>query len=101
MFLTQELPDSVCLPLTGDGVSNACLEDFLNYLKEDVEKQKGHFFAYVWGGDRSDEADTYTLNGWQVLHPNDGTYEAIVILYYSPINERATLAKWMPQFLED
>lgn len=61
-----------------------------------MENENGSYFAHVWEGDK-EEADTYVLNAWQVLHPNDGTYEAIVILYYSPLDEAATLAKWMPE----
>lgn len=100
LMITQETPGAISLPLSGSGTSRAPLHRFLMYLEDDIAKKKGKYFAYVDDGCR-EEADTYTLDGWQVLYPDDGTYEAIVILYYSPMNERATLAKWMPQFLED
>lgn len=42
-----------------------------------------------------DEADTYVLKTWQVCRPDDGVYEAVVILYYAALNPYLTLKKHM------
>jgi hypothetical protein len=88
------MPDAPYLPLTGGGTARMSLKAFLQELENDYQNQSGHFFEYVWESDR-DEADTYALETWEVCTPESGIYEAIVILYYSPINVYLTLKKHM------
>lgn len=59
-----------------------------------MEKQKGQYYAYVMEADR-DEADTYTLKTWEVYTSPDSCYEALVILYYAPLNPYLTIKKHM------
>lgn len=50
--------------------------------------------SYIWGHfESNDEADIYTLRTWQVCPPNDGTYEAIIVLYYAALNPYLTIKK--------
>lgn len=47
-----------------------------------------------------DDADTYTLTCWEVLS-GSSCYEAVVLLYYQPINAYATVLKYFPDLAED
>lgn len=70
------------------------LDSYIRDLKSDFHRQCGEYFAYVWGCYESgDEADMYTLQTWQVCPPNDGTYEAVVVLYYAPANPYLTIRR--------
>jgi len=93
-MIALPMPDAPYLPLTGGGTARMPLKAFLQELESDYKSQRGHFFEYVWDSDR-DEADTYALETWEVCTPESGIYEAIVILYYSPINVYLTLKKHM------
>jgi len=93
-MIALPMPDAPYLPLTGGGTARMPLKAFLQELESDYKSQRGHFFEYVWESDR-DEADTYALETWEVCTPESGIYEAIVILYYSPINAYLTLKKHM------
>jgi hypothetical protein len=99
-YLTTPMPDAPYLPLTGTGAAQMTLESFLNDLEQDFERQKGHFFEYVWESDK-DEADTYALQSWEVFRPDGGTFEALVVLYYAPINTYLTLQKHFGQDVAD
>jgi hypothetical protein len=61
--------------------------------------KKGDYFAYVMES-AGDEADTYTLVEWEVLSGSN-CYEAVVMLYYAPVNPYATLLKYKPAFAEE
>jgi hypothetical protein len=91
-MIAMPMPDAPYLPLTGGGTARMSLQSFLKELESDYNSQRGYFFEYVWESDR-DEADTYALENWEVCTPESGIYEAIVILYYSPINTYLTLRK--------
>ncbi|HLP89354.1 MAG TPA: hypothetical protein VK184_12280 [Nostocaceae cyanobacterium] len=93
-YIAQPMPNSPNLNLTGGGTAIMSLEHYLLDLESDIKKQKGHYYAFVSGFYNSqDEADIYTLTTWQVCYPNDGTYEAVVILYYSALNPYLTIRK--------
>jgi len=42
-----------------------------------------------------EEADTYFLEGWEVLTGDNSIYEYTIVLYYSAINPYLTIKKWM------
>ncbi len=92
--ISTPLPDAPDLPLSGGCTTRMPLERFIKDLERDMEKQKGQYYAYVMEADR-DEADTYILKTWQVCRPDDGLYEAVVILYYAPLNPYLTIKKHM------
>lgn len=95
--IAHPFPGSPYLPLTGGGTIHMPLEQYLKDLERDCEKQQGDYFAWVWDYHESgDEADMFYLKTWQVCPPTDGVYEAVVILYYAPTDEAATIAKHMP-----
>lgn len=98
--ISQPMPDAPYLPLTGG--SSACmpLESFLKDLERDCANQSGHYFEYVWESEQ-EEADTYALQDWQVFRPEHGTFEALVVLYYAPINPYLTLQKHFGQDAAD
>lgn len=96
------MPNSPELPLTGGGVSRKAVDDFLKNLEKDFNNQKGRYYAYVLDYYNSeDESDIYALETWQVFYPNDGTYEAVVILYYSALNPYMTIKKHMGEDLAE
>lgn len=70
------------------------LDRFIKDLQRDMKAQKGDYYAYVKNSD-GDEADTYVLKTWQVCRPDDGAYEAVVILYYAALNPYLTIKKHM------
>ncbi|HLP90357.1 MAG TPA: hypothetical protein VK184_17445 [Nostocaceae cyanobacterium] len=92
LAISQPMPNAPYLPLSGGCTTRMSLENFFKDVECDFQKQQGSYYAYVFGGNR-DEADTYTLETWEVCHTNSGCYEAIVILYYSPINPYLTIKK--------
>lgn len=93
-LVSLPMPSAPYLPLTGGGCANMSLDSFINDLNKAVKSQAGRYFTRVWGYGRSnDEADIYTLQTWQTCTPEDGTYEAIILLYYAPINQYLTLKK--------
>lgn len=94
LTISQPAPEAPYIPLTGGETTRMSLDSYIRDLKNDFQKQCGEYFAYAWGYYGSgDEADTYTLQTWQICPPNDGTYEAVVILYYSPLNPYLTIKK--------
>lgn len=94
-FITQPMPGTPYLHLSGSGcASTTSVDKFIQELEQDQKKQKGHYYAYVKGGCR-EEADTYVLEGWEVLTGENSIYEATVILYYSALNPYLTIKKWM------
>jgi hypothetical protein len=104
--IAQPMPDAPYLPLTGGGSSDKSVQTFLQVLEHDVQHQTGRFFEYVWGfhpscdGD-GDEADMFVLQDWEVCQPERGYYEAIVILYYYPLNPYLCLQKHFGQAAAD
>lgn len=98
--IAQSYPGSPHLPLTGGCTTRTTLDKFLKEL-EKAEAGR-HYREYIWGYHGSDdEADIYELTCWDVCRPDHGFYEAMVILYYSPINTLATLKKHMPAFVDE
>lgn len=98
--ISQPMPNTPCLPLTGGSTTDKSLDVFLKELKQDFENQKGDYFAYVMDYYKSgDEADLYTLEAWQVCTSSDSIYEAIVILYYSASSPYLTIKKHMGESL--
>lgn len=94
--IAQPMPDAPYLPLTGGSSACMSLESFLKGLERDCENQTGRCFEYVWESEK-DEADTYALQDWQVFRPEYGMFEALVVLYYAPINPYLTLQKHFGQ----
>ncbi|HEY9610552.1 hypothetical protein [Allocoleopsis sp.] len=94
--ISQPMPDSPELPLTGGGTARMPLHRYLEDLQRDLKRQVGKYYAYVWEFYESgDEADIYTLQTWQVCTPNDNVHEAVVILYYAALNPYLTIKKHM------
>ncbi|HLO85993.1 MAG TPA: hypothetical protein VK203_13435 [Nostocaceae cyanobacterium] len=90
--ISKPLPNAPHLPLSGGAIANMSLDNFLSDLKRDMEKQKGKYYAYVMESDK-DEADTYILQTWEVYTSPESCYEALVILYYAPLNPYLTYKK--------
>jgi len=93
--MVQPLPNAPYLFLSGGGNADMSLDSYINDLKRDIRNQTGKYFAYVmksWGGDK-EEADTFVLQTWEVYTSPDSCYEALVILYYAPMDEYLTLKK--------
>ncbi len=99
-IIAVPMPDAPYLPLTGGGSARMSLDSFLKDIERDFQNQQGRFLEYVWESDK-DEADTYVLQNWDVCRPESGIYEAIIILYYSPMNPYLTIKKHMGQDLAD
>ncbi|WP_017654702.1 hypothetical protein [Fortiea contorta] len=99
-YFTAPMPDAPYLPLTGCGTARTQLKSFLNSIERDFEQQTGHYFEYVWESDK-DDADTYALQSWEVFRPENGSFEALVVLYYAPINPYLTLQKHFGQDAAD
>lgn len=97
-IIALPMPDAPYLPLTGGGSARISLDSFLNQIERDFQSQQGHFFEYVWESDK-DEADTYILESWDVCRPESGIHEAIILLYYAPMNPYLTLQKHFGQDL--
>jgi hypothetical protein len=94
--ITQPLPNAPFVYLSGGGCADMSLENYINDLKRDIRNQTGKYFAYVVksnGGNR-EEADTFILQTWEVYTSVESCYEALVILYYAPMNEYLTLKKY-------
>jgi hypothetical protein len=100
LVLCYSMPNTPLLHLQGDACPDLPLEIYLKDLERDFEQKTGDFYTYVFGAKPNeygiyDEADTYTLSTWQVLRPDDGPHEAVIILYYSAINPYLTIARYM------
>lgn len=94
-FLTRPMPDTPDLHLTGTGcASTTKIEDFIKGLERDLKTQSGRYYAYVMGGCK-EEADTYFLEGWEILTGENSIYEYTVIMYYSAVNPYLAVKKWM------
>ncbi len=81
------------------------VESFIKDLQTDLEKQKGHYYAYVKNSE-GDEADTYILQTWEVYKGDNSCYEALVILYYAALNPYLTYKKhmgehWAQEYLDE
>ncbi|HAG81229.1 MAG TPA: hypothetical protein DCL61_08660 [Cyanobacteria bacterium UBA12227] len=95
LSISHPMPGTPYMPLTGGGTTKIPLERFLKDIERDLKSQIGDYYAYVWGHYESDdEADIYVLQTWQVCPPNDGTYEAVIILYYAALNPYLTIKKY-------
>ncbi len=92
-FISQPMPGTPYLELSGQGFAiSTPLKQVIKELENDLRCQRGRYYAYVMGGCR-DEADTYLLDGWEVVWGEDTVYEGIVILYYSALNPYLTIKK--------
>jgi hypothetical protein len=99
------LPNAPHVTLSGGGCSNASIEDYLKDLQRDFENQTGQYFAYVMKGNK-EEADTFILQTWDVYTSPTSCYEALVHLYYAPVNEYLCLKKhlgeyWAQKYLDE
>jgi hypothetical protein len=100
LFYCQPMPNTPDLHLKGSGFADMELDIFLIRLEKDFQNQAGDFYTYVFEAEPNeqgiyDEADTYTLQTWQVFRPDHGPHEALVILYYAAINPYLTIARYM------
>ncbi|MEM8806331.1 MAG: hypothetical protein AAGF01_09930 [Cyanobacteria bacterium P01_G01_bin.38] len=78
------------------------LNDFLKELETDFAYQQRYYREYVLGyHSSSDRADHYSLESWDIYEPRHSTHEALVVLYYSPVNHLDTLKKHMPEMVDD
>jgi hypothetical protein len=94
-FITQAMPGTPDLTLSGSGcASTTKIETFVKDLERDIRFQSGRYYAYVMGGCK-EEADTYFLEGWDILTGDNSVYEYTVILYYSAINPYLAIKKHM------
>lgn len=102
LVICLPMPNTPDLSLAGGGVSRQSADEFLRGLEKDFKNQSGRYYAYILGHHNSpDESDLFILETWQILCPNDGTYEAIVILYYSAINPYLTIKKHLGEDLAE
>jgi len=100
LSISQPMPNTPYLPLTGGSTTDKSLDVFLAELERDFKCEKGKYFAYVMDYYQSgDEADAYILEDWQVCVPEDNMHEAVVILYYSAMNPYLTIKKHMGEDL--
>lgn len=99
MYFAQSLPDAPSLPLSGSGFADVSIEEFISTLDRDRKSQSKHGLAQVMNSD-GDDADTYTLVCWEILS-GSSCYEAVVLLYYQPVNTYATILKYFPDLAED
>ncbi len=96
------MPDTPFHHLTGGGTARQSVGATIELLRRDAANQTGRYYEYVWGFHPEDsssfeeQADTYVLQDWVVCDPRSGPYEAIVILYYSPLNQAAMEARHFP-----
>jgi hypothetical protein len=94
-FFTRPMPNTPNLHLTGSGcASTTKIETFIKELERDLHSQSGSYYAYVMGGCK-EEADTYFLEGWEILTGDNSVYEYTVIMYYSAVNPYLAIKKWM------
>jgi len=92
--ISYPIPGTPHLTLVGGSVTDMSVDKYVKDLEQEVRNQSGAYFAYVWGCHNSqDEADIYTLQTWQICRPDDGTYEAVVLLYYAAMNPYLTIKK--------
>jgi len=95
VFLTRPMPNAPNLYLSGSGFAiDTSIESFIQKLERDKRSHSGKYFAYVMEGCK-EEADTYFLEGWEVLTGDNSIYEYTIVLYYSAINPYLTIKKWM------
>jgi hypothetical protein len=90
--ITQPLPNAPYVSLSGGGCANKSLDSFIKDLERDIKNESGKQFVYVRNSN-GDEADTFSLQTWEIYTSPDSCYEALVILYYAPINEYLCLKK--------
>lgn len=104
-FISSAAPDSLELPLSGNGTGRMPVDRAIKEIERDFENQTGWFNAWVFDHYKSgDEADTYELQSWDVYYPDAGSgnaYEAVIMLSYAPVNYLATLQKHMPEFIDE
>lgn len=94
-FYTRPMPNTPNLYLTGSGcASTTKIEDFIKGLERDLRSRSGRYYAYVMKGCK-EEADTYFLEGWEVLTGDTSVYEYTVIMYYTAVNPYLAVKKWM------
>ncbi len=104
-IIAEPLPDAPHVRLSGGGVADMSLDEYLNTLQKNFDNQSGKYFAYVKGGCR-EEADTFTLQTWDVYTSPTSCYEALIHLYYAPVNEYLCLKKhlgekWAQKYLDE
>jgi len=104
-IIAKPMPDAPHVWIAGGGMANMSLHEYLSDLQKDFDNQTGEYFAYVMGGCK-EEADTFTLQTWDVYTSPTSCYEAMIILYYSPVNEYLCLKKhlgdkWAQKHLDE
>lgn len=103
-IIAEPMPNAPFVRLSGQGTANMSVENYLEDLKRDISNQSGKYLAYVKGGCK-EEADTFTLQTWDVYTSPTSCYEALIHLYYAPINEYLCLKKhfgddWAQKYLD-
>lgn len=104
-IIAEPMPNAPYVRLSGGGVADMSLDEYLSDLQKNSDNQSGKYFAYVKGGCR-EEADTFTLQTWDVYTSPTSCYEAFIHLYYAPVNEYLCLKKhlgekWAQQYLDE
>lgn len=104
-IVAQPMPNAPNLSITGSGTSTASLDNYLKDLQKDFDNQKGKYFAYAKKGCK-EEADTFYLITWETYTSPESCYEALIMLYYAPINEYLCLKKhfseeWAQKYLDE
>lgn len=104
-IIAEPMPNAPFVRLSGQGMANMSLGEYLKDLQRDFDNQSGKFFAYVKGGCK-EEADTFTLQTWDVYTSPTSCYEALIHLYYAPVNEYLCLKKhlgekWAQKYLDE
>lgn len=102
-IIAEPMPNAPHVWVTGGGMANMSLDEYLKNLQKDFDNQTGKYFAYVMGGCK-EEADTFTLQTWDVYTSPTSCYEALIHLYYAPVNEYLCLKKhlgekWAQKYL--
>lgn len=104
-IISKPLPSAPHLWLSGGGVADMSLDEYLKDLQKDFDSQTDEYFAYVMGG-CGEEADTFILKTWDVYTSPTSCYEALILLYYAPVNEYLCLKKhlgekWAQEYLDE
>lgn len=104
-IIAEPMPNAPLVWLSGGGMANMSLDEYLKDLQKYFDNKTGKYFAYVIGG-CGEEADTFILRTWDVYTSPTSCYEALIHLYYSPVNEYLCLKKhlgekWAQEYLDE
>lgn len=105
-IVSQPCPGAPYLPLSGGGTARMSPDKFEKQLKDALESKgtcrlgSSHYRVNVWNEDRDDIANQYVLKAWHRFD-NAAPYQALFVLYYDAVDRVATIAKHMPELLEE